>query len=169
MFTTRSALTACVLISQHSLTKSRCVFACWCSGLWSPSTHLAGFLYLKRMHRRTSVTRRMCSLSRVMSAGDSKVFLPSGARGELRFQRCGVFSSNVPAQAPDLTQALRYAPFSCCPPVAGHVEEPVSHEGVDVDFAAFCHVAAGLVFNECSGWSGWESGTKCWYGRSPHV
>ena len=39
-----------------------------------------------------SVTRMMCSLSRVMLAGDSKVFLPSGAaRGTLHFQRYGVF------------------------------------------------------------------------------
>ena len=41
---------------------------------------------------RTSVTRMVCSLSRVTSACDSKVFLPSGAaRGALRFQRQGVF------------------------------------------------------------------------------
>ena len=29
------------------------------------------------------------------------------------------------------------------------------HDGVDLDFAAFCRAAAGLVVNECSGWSGW--------------
>ena len=45
------------------------------------------------------------------------------------------------AHAPDLTQALRYAPLSSCPPVAGHVEEPVAHEGVEVDSAAFCRAA----------------------------
>ena len=37
---------------------------------------------------RTSVTFMMCSFSRVMSAGDSKVLLPRvSARGALRFQR----------------------------------------------------------------------------------
>ena len=50
-------------------------------------------------HSRTE-TRRMCSWRRVMSAGDSKVFLPSGAaRGALRFQKQGVFRltpSNLP-------------------------------------------------------------------------
>ena len=34
------------------------------------------------------------------------------------------------AQATDLTQAPRSAPLLFCPPVAGHVEEPVAHEGV---------------------------------------
>ena len=52
------------------------------------------------LRHMTSVTRRMCSLSRVTSAGDSKVLLPSGAaRGEQRFQRYGVFGlipSNIP-------------------------------------------------------------------------
>ena len=39
--------------------------------------------------------RTMCSLSRVMSAGNSKVLLPGGAAaGELRFQRCRVFGLN---------------------------------------------------------------------------
>ena len=47
MFTTRSALTACLSIGQHSLMKSRCVLACCCSGLWSSFTHLAGFLQLR--------------------------------------------------------------------------------------------------------------------------
>ena len=42
--TTRSALTACLSISQHSLMKSRCVLACCCSGLWSSFTHWVGFL-----------------------------------------------------------------------------------------------------------------------------
>ena len=65
------------------------------------------------LRHRTSVTRTMCSLSRVMSAGDSEVFLPSGAaRGELRFQRYGVFwliPSNNPGhkRALDLVQAPR--------------------------------------------------------------
>ena len=125
-----------------SLMKRRCVLACCCSGLWSSSTHLAGFLWLKRMptqellhpnpaltdvdslcvepfvHQarivivlthKTSVTRMMCSLSRVVSAGKSRLFLPC-----LRFQRYGVFwlipVEQPGAQAPDLTQATQYAP-----------------------------------------------------------
>ena len=52
------------------------------------------------LRHKTSVTRMMCSLSCVMSAGDSIVFLPNGAvRGALRFQRFGVFwlvPSNIP-------------------------------------------------------------------------
>ena len=63
-------------------------------------------------------------------------------------------------QATDLTEALRYAPLPFRLPVAGHVEEPVTHERIDVDFAAFCRAAAGLVFNECSGQSWWERGTR---------
>ena len=47
----------------------------------------------------------MCSLSRVMSAGDSKVR----------------------------------------PPLVGHVDEPVAHDGVGVDFAAICRAAAGAA------------------------
>ena len=44
MFTTRSALAACVLISQHSLANNRCVLAFCGAGLWTSFTHLAGFL-----------------------------------------------------------------------------------------------------------------------------
>ena len=40
--------------------------------------------------------------------------------------------------------------------IAERVEEPVAHDGVDLDFAAFCSAAAGLVSNECSGWCGWR-------------
>ena len=36
-----------------------------------------------------------------------------------------------------------------------HVKEPVPSDGVDVDLAALRTTAAGLVFNECSGWGGW--------------
>ena len=44
--------------------------------------------FVTALRHSTSVTRRMCSLSRVLSAGESKVFLPSGAaRCALRFQR----------------------------------------------------------------------------------
>ena len=136
MFTTRSALTACLSISQHSLMKSRCVLASCRAGLWSSFTHLAGFLKLKRMPWRscliqvppertsspcasshssnrplvvtalrhsTSVTRMMCSLNRVVSAGDSTLLLPRvSARAALRFQRQGVFGlipSNIPGRS----------------------------------------------------------------------
>ena len=65
-----------------------------------------------------------------MSAGDSNVFLPSGAaRGALRFSSTSV----------------------------QHVEEPVLHDGVAVDFAAFCRAAAGLGLPQNSGWDGWGS------------
>ena len=39
MFTPRSAVTGCVLISQYTLMVGRCVLACCCSGLWSSFTH----------------------------------------------------------------------------------------------------------------------------------
>ena len=45
-------------------------------------------LIVTALRHSTSVTRRMCSLSQVMSAGDSRLFLPRiSARGALRFQR----------------------------------------------------------------------------------
>ena len=53
----RSAPTACLSISQHSLMNSRCVLACCCSGLWSSFTHLAGFLMLRRMPRKSCFTQ----------------------------------------------------------------------------------------------------------------
>ena len=55
--------------------------------------------------------------------------------------------------APDLSQAPLHAPPFVSPQVQ-LVEEPVAHEGVDVDFAALRTAAAGLVFNECSSWGG---------------
>ena len=149
----------------HQAAQLGCVLASCRAGLRSSFTHLAGFLLLKRMPRkscftqvlpgrtsspfasrsstkpwivtalrhRTSVTRMMCSLSRVVSAGDSKVLLPSGARGaRFRFQ----------------------PPSSLCLPQAQHVEEPVANNKVDVDLAAVRSAAAGLVFNECSGGTG---------------
>ena len=102
MFTTRSKVTACVLISQHSLMKSRCVLACCCSGLWSSFTHMllermpcrsclthsrlgrtsasshsyTRLLIVTDPRHRTSDTRMVSSLSRVVSAGESKIFLP---------------------------------------------------------------------------------------------
>ena len=69
-----------------------------------------------------------------MCAGESKVLLPSGAAGALRFQRQGVFGLtpwNIPGQAP------LHAPSPLCPPLVNHVWEPVTHDGVDVDFAGF--------------------------------
>ena len=54
------------------------------------------------LRHSTSVTRMMCSLNRVVSAGD-KVLVPSvSARGALRFQRWRVFGlipSNIPGQS----------------------------------------------------------------------
>ena len=72
---------------------------------------------------RTSVTRIMCSLSRVTSAGDSKVFLPSGAAVVNPVEHPG-------AQALEVNQAALHAPPPLCPPLVQHVEEPVAHDGV---------------------------------------
>ena len=85
----------------------------------------------------------MCSLGRVFSE------LSRAAPGSLRCSNT-VFG----LQAPDLRQAPLHAPSPLCPPLVHHVEEPVAHDGVDVDFAAVRTAAAGLVFDECSGWRG---------------
>ena len=99
-----------------------------------------------------SDTRIMCSLSRVTSKGESTLFLPSSASaGALRFQRYGVFGLIL---APDLSQAPLHAPSPFCPPLFQHVEEPVAHRGVGVNFAALGIAATGLVLNECTGWNG---------------
>ena len=101
----------------------------------------------------------MCSLSRVTSTGESTLFLPSGAaRVTLRFQRYGMFKvdpvENHGATSLDIAQAPLCAPSPFCPPPVQQAEEPAAHDGVDLDVAAFCRAAAGLVLNECSGWSG---------------
>ena len=107
------------------------------------------------------VGHSMCSLSR-----DSKVFLPSGAaRGALRFQRYGMFPLipfNNPGHSWTSHKAPLHAPSPSCPPQAQHAEEPVAHDGIGVNFVAFCRAAAGLLFNECSGWGGWggRGGTR---------
>ena len=81
----------------------------------------------------------MCSFSRVTSAGDSKVFLPSGScswRAPFPAVRSVLVDpvEQPGARALDLTQAPRYAPVSFCPPLVQHVEEQVAHDGVDLDF-----------------------------------
>ena len=68
------------------------------------------------------------------------------------------------AQAPDLSQAMLHVPSPLCLPLVGHVEEPVAHDAVDVDFAAFCRVA-GLDPNECSGWRGRGVHRECHFVR----
>ena len=76
------------------------------------------------------------------------------------------------AQTLDLAQAPLHVPSPLSPPLAQHVEEPVAGDGVDVDLAALRPTAAGLVFNECSGWSCWRgcAGTQeSWCGRAPRV
>ena len=78
-----------------------------------------------------------------MSAGDSKVFLPSSAaRSALRFQQQGVFQL-IPLNIPELSRWTSH-------------KDRCAHDGVSVDFARFGRAAAGLVFNDCSGWSGWS-------------
>ena len=71
----------------------------------------------------------------------------------------------------DLLQAPLHAPSPFCPPLVQQVEEPVAHDGVGVDFPAFCRAAAGLVFNEQRlEWLGPPGRhTECWCGRSPRV
>ena len=115
MFTTRSAPTACVVHEPAQLDEQpvrvgllqrRAVELLQALGgllvaqayaVEKPShpplagTHVESLCvepFVTALRHSTSVMRRMCSLSRVMSAGESKVFLPSGAaRGALRFQR----------------------------------------------------------------------------------
>ena len=60
------------------------------------------------------------------------------------------------AKSLDLAQAPLCAPPPFCLPLVQHVEEPVVHDGVDLEFAAFCRAVAGLENNECGGWSGWR-------------
>ena len=66
------------------------------------------------------------------------------------------------AQALDLAQAPPHVPAPLGLPLVHHVEEPVAGDGIDVDLAALRFAAAGLVFNERSGWGGWGGcgGTK---------
>ena len=136
MFTTRSDLTLKVLTRQNSLMNSWCVLACCCSGLWSSFPHLAGFLWLKNMPRRSCLTHvaqgrtsspsasshscttplivtalrhrtwdtlMMNSLSRVMSAGESKVFLRSGAGRGAPFPAVG----SVPVDPSNILEQKR--------------------------------------------------------------
>ena len=60
------------------------------------------------------------------------------------------------AQPLDLAQAPLHVPSSFGLPLVQHVEEPFAGDGIDVDLAALRTTAAGLVFNECGGWSGWR-------------
>ena len=84
-----------------------------------------------------------------MSVGDNKVFLPRGAaRSVSTIGSVSVDPVEHPAAQP-LAQAPPQPPFHL--PLLQHVEEPVAHDGVDVDFVAFRRAAAGLVFNECGG------------------
>ena len=99
------------------------------------------------------------------------VFLPSGAAGgPLRFQRY-VSVPDDPLEHPgaqplDLsTSTAAYAPSPFCPPLFQHVEEPVAHRGVGVNFAAFGRAAVGLVLNECTGCrtAGAAQGVLTWF------
>ena len=86
-----------------------------------------------------------------MSAGDSKVLLPSGAfwcAACPAVRSVRVDSVEDPgAEAPDLSQAVLRAPSPLCPPLVQHVEELVAHDGVDVNFAALrtAGAAAGVA------------------------
>ena len=89
-----------------------------------------------------------------MSTGESKVFLPRGAAGGAPFPAVGSVRVDPGAQPLHLAQAPLHAPSLFLSPLVQHLEEPVAHDGVGVDFAAFCRAAAGLIFNECCGWGG---------------
>ena len=122
-------------------------------------------LIVTALGRKTSVTRKMCSQSRVTSAGDSKVFLLScAARGALRFQlvRSVLVDpfEHPRAQPPDLAQAPLHVPSPLCLQLVQHLLVPAALDGIGVDSAAFCRAVAGLVFNECCCWSGWRRGTR---------
>ena len=60
------------------------------------------------------------------------------------------------AKSLDLAEAPLHVPSPLSPPLVQHVEEPVASDGVDLGLAALRPTAAGLVFNECSGWGGWR-------------
>ena len=145
MFTTRSALTACLSIS-------RCVLELFhaLGGLLvgqvratqelsdtlgagrtcpSASSHWPiRPLIVTTLRHRASVTRRICSLSLVMSAGESKVFLPSGAAADASFPAVGSVRvdpvEHPGAQPLELIEAPLHAPSPFRSPLVQHVEEP---------------------------------------------
>ena len=96
--------TACLKWASlwHAVDTYRCTTPGFCRrGLWWSATHIwrgrlsavmpcssfTRLLIVSALRHKTSNTRMMCSLSRVMSAGDSKGLLPGGAaRDAFRFQ-----------------------------------------------------------------------------------
>ena len=115
-------------------------------------------LIVTALKHKTSVTSMMCSLSRVMSADDSKVLLPSVSARGAPFPAVGSVRvdpvEHPGAQTLDLAQAPLHVPSPLSPPLVQHVEEPVAGDRVDVDLAALGSAAAGIVFNECGGCTG---------------
>ena len=84
-------------------------------------------LIVTALRHRASVTRRICSLSHVMSTGESKVFLPRGAAGGAPFPAVGSVRvdpvEHPGAQPLELVEAPLHAlpPFRS--PLVQHVEE----------------------------------------------
>ena len=86
----------------------------------------ARLLIVTALRPKTSETRMMCSLSRVMSSDESKIFLQSGAaRGALRFQRCWSVIGLILVEHPWSTsagpqhEAPLHVPPPLCPPLVG--------------------------------------------------
>ena len=88
MFTTRSELTVCLSISQHSVMKNQCVLACCCSGLWSSFSHLAGFLWVKCMPCKRGLHPPL--------SGDARRVPPSNIPRQSRWTSIAVLPSTGP-------------------------------------------------------------------------
>ena len=110
MLTTRTELTACVSMSQHSLMKSRCALASCRAGLWSSFKHLAGFLKLKRMPRKSSLTQVVPGRTSSPSASSHSSTKPwivttLTHRTSVTFMMCSLGASCLRASAKSSCQA----------------------------------------------------------------
>ena len=92
-----------------------------------------------RHHAEAQDVRMMCSLSRVVLAGESKILLPSGAARGALFPAIRIVRDDPVEHRRSL---LHWSSMS---------RNQVASDGVDVDLAVHRTTAAGLVFNECSG------------------
>ena len=93
----------------------------------------------------------MWSLRRVTSAGDSKVFLPSGAARAFPAVRSAVVDpvKHPWAQALDLLQAPQYAPSPLCLPLVKHVKNQ-SRTSAAAGVAGAAGAAQGVVMSAIS-------------------
>ena len=105
------------------------------------------------LHDVLAQSRRVCGRQHASSAARLCSWrAPLPAIGSVRVDPV----EHSRAQTLDLAQAPPHVPSSFSPPLVQHVEEPVAGDGVDLDLAALRCTAAGLVFNECSGWGCWR-------------